>query len=112
MRILYSHRILSRDGMGVHLEELVAASRGAGHEVLAVGPHAFESTGFGGKSRVVGAIRRSWPRSMGEIGEILYNIPAFWTWQKNAARVVGAVSADLAERAANAAEAGVGLERR
>ena len=38
MRILYSHRIQSRDGQSVHVEELVAALREAGHEVLVVGP--------------------------------------------------------------------------
>ena len=38
MRILYSHRIQSRDGQSVHVEELVAASAQEGHEVLVVGP--------------------------------------------------------------------------
>jgi Glycosyl transferase 4-like domain len=76
LRILYSHRILSRDGMSVHLEELVAALRGAGHEVLVVVPRAFDAAGFGGESRVIGAIRRRLPPAIGAMAEVLYNIPA------------------------------------
>ena len=40
MRILYSHRIQSRDGQGVHLDSLVAALREEGHEVRVVSPSA------------------------------------------------------------------------
>ncbi len=32
MRILYSHRIQSRDGQSVHVEELIAAFRALGHQ--------------------------------------------------------------------------------
>jgi hypothetical protein len=38
MRILYSHRIQSRDGQSVHVDEMVRALREAGHEVMVVGP--------------------------------------------------------------------------
>jgi hypothetical protein len=34
MRILYSHRVQSHDGQGVHIEEMVRALRRAGHEVM------------------------------------------------------------------------------
>ena len=53
MRILYSHRIQSRDGQSVHVEELVAALRGLGHEVLVVGPGFYEQASFGGESSLV-----------------------------------------------------------
>ena len=53
MRILYSHRIQSRDGQSVHVEELVAALRGLGHEVLVVGPGFYEQAHFGGESNLV-----------------------------------------------------------
>ena len=57
MRILYSHRIQSRDGQSVHVEELVGALRAAGHEVLVVGPGFYEASGFGGESSTVARIR-------------------------------------------------------
>src|SRR5579871_5513915 len=78
MRILYSHRIQSRDGQSVHVEELVAALRELGHEVLVVGPGFYEKAEFGGESGLVAAIRSRLPRAVGEIAELLYNIPAWW----------------------------------
>jgi glycosyltransferase involved in cell wall biosynthesis len=77
MKILYSHRIQSHDGQGVHLEALVAALRAEGHEVLVVGPAAFEKAGFGGESSVVAAIRRLLPAFATELLELAYNIPAY-----------------------------------
>jgi glycosyltransferase involved in cell wall biosynthesis len=76
MRILYSHRIQSRDGQGVHLDSLVAALRAEGHEVLLVGPSAYAQAGFGGESRTVALIRRLLPGFATEILELLYTIPA------------------------------------
>ena len=78
MRILYSHRIQSRDGQSVHVEELVAALRALGHEVLVVGPGFYESAQFGGESGLVAAIRSRLPRAVGELAELLYNIAAWW----------------------------------
>jgi glycosyltransferase involved in cell wall biosynthesis len=77
MRILYSHRIQSRDGQSVHVDELVAALRQAGHEVLVVGPSFYQESGFGGESRVVAVLRRLLPGCLGEIAELGYNIPAY-----------------------------------
>jgi glycosyltransferase involved in cell wall biosynthesis len=77
MRILYSHRIQSRDGQSVHVEELVAALREAGHEVLVVGPAFYEESSFGGESRMVATLRRLLPGALGEIAELAYNIPAY-----------------------------------
>ncbi|MDE2515497.1 MAG: glycosyltransferase family 4 protein [Rhodospirillales bacterium] len=76
MRILYSHRIQSRDGQSVHVEALIAALRAQGHEVQVVGPGFYERADFGGESRLVAAIRARLPAMLGEIAEILYNIPA------------------------------------
>jgi glycosyltransferase involved in cell wall biosynthesis len=78
MRILYSHRIQSRDGMSVHVEELVAALRRAGHEVLVVGPGFYARAEFGGESRLVSLIRSRLPGALGELAELAYNIPAYW----------------------------------
>ena len=77
MRILYSHRIQSRDGMSVHLEELVAAFRQQGHTVEVVGPGFYAATGFGGESRTVALLRRLLPGVAGELAELAYNLPAY-----------------------------------
>jgi glycosyltransferase involved in cell wall biosynthesis len=77
MRILYSHRIQSRDGQSVHVEELVAAFRALGHEVKVVGPGFYDEAGFGGESRWVARLRRLLPGVAAEAAELAYNIPAW-----------------------------------
>jgi glycosyltransferase involved in cell wall biosynthesis len=84
MRILYSHRIQSRDGQSVHLEEMVAAFRQAGHEVLVVGPGFYASSGFGAESHVIAALRRHLPAALAEMAELAYNIPAWWRLRRQA----------------------------
>lgn len=77
MRILYSHRIQSRDGQSVHVDELIAALRAEGHEVLVVGPSFYENASFGGGSGIVAAIRKLLPGALGELAELAYNLPAY-----------------------------------
>jgi len=77
MRILYSHRIGSRDGQSVHIEELVAALRRIGHEVLVIGPGVYEKADFGGDSALVLWIRRHLPKALNELAELAYNLPAY-----------------------------------
>ena len=77
MRILYSHRIQSRDGQGVHVEALVAALRELGHEVLVVGPGFYEQAEFGSESSFVAALRARLPRALAELAELAYNAPAW-----------------------------------
>jgi glycosyltransferase involved in cell wall biosynthesis len=76
LRILYSHRIQSRDGQSVHVEELVAALRALGHEVTVVGPGFYAAAGFGAESRLVATLRRLLPGAVAELAELAYNIPA------------------------------------
>ena len=78
MRILYSHRIQSRDGQSVHVEELISALRKLGHEVLVVGPGFYENAHFGGESRFISLIRSHLPLVLGELAELAYNVPAYW----------------------------------
>ncbi|WP_149537285.1 glycosyltransferase family 4 protein [Siccirubricoccus phaeus] len=78
MRILYSHRIQSRDGMSVHLDSLVAALRAEGHEVLVVGPAAYAEASFGGESRLTALVRRKLPGFAAELAELAYSIPAYF----------------------------------
>ena len=91
MRILYSHRIQSRDGQSVHVEELVAALRALGHQVVVVGPGFYEQSGFGGESALVARLRRLLPGAVGELGELAYNIPAY----RRLARACDALRPDL-----------------
>jgi len=74
VRILYSHRIQSHDGMGVHIEALVAALRAAGHEVCVVGPPAYDSVALGGVSPALSRIRRLLPGALGELAEMAYGV--------------------------------------
>lgn len=76
MKILYSHRIRSRDGQSVHLEAMVAALREAGHEVRVIGPAGFHQAGLGDDSRMVALIRRRLPAWVGELAELAYAVPA------------------------------------
>jgi glycosyltransferase involved in cell wall biosynthesis len=78
MRILYSHRIQSRDGQSVHVEEIVSALRALGHEVLVVGPGFYEKASFGGESHFISLVRSRLPLMLGELAELAYNIPAYW----------------------------------
>ena len=74
MRILYSHRIQSRDGQAVHVEEMIAALREAGHEVRVVGPSFYDAAAFGGGSRRLERLRRLLPGALGELAELGYNV--------------------------------------
>lgn len=76
MRILYSHRIQSRDGQGVHIDSLVAALRAAGHEVRVVGPPAYDGVALGGESRTMARLQRALPGVLREFAEIAYALPA------------------------------------
>jgi glycosyltransferase involved in cell wall biosynthesis len=76
MKILYSHRIGSRDGQGVHLDAMVAALRADGHSVHVVGPASFENTGLGRDNRMVTLLRRSLPAWVGELAELAYVVPS------------------------------------
>ncbi|WP_431282447.1 glycosyltransferase family 4 protein [Humitalea sp. 24SJ18S-53] len=85
MKILYSHRIRSRDGQSVHLEAMVASLRAAGHEVLVVGPAGFDQATLGDDSRMVALVRRWLPAWVGELAELAYAIPATWRLNQAAA---------------------------
>lgn len=77
MRILVHHRIASRDGQSVHLEELHAALKRQGHETLLVGPPSFEAIGFGGSSSLVDRIKQMLPGAVYELLEVVYNVKAW-----------------------------------
>jgi glycosyltransferase involved in cell wall biosynthesis len=77
MRILFHHRIASRDGQAVHIEEMIAALQRQGHETILVGPPGFETTEFGGSSPFVDRIKRLIPGALYEVLEVAYSVKAF-----------------------------------
>jgi glycosyltransferase involved in cell wall biosynthesis len=77
MKILYHHRIRSKDGQAVHLEELIAALRALGHEVLLVGPQAFARASFGHDPKVLALAKKLIPNLIYELLELGYNVPAY-----------------------------------
>jgi glycosyltransferase involved in cell wall biosynthesis len=72
MRILYHHRIRSKDGQFVHLEEMVHALRSLGHEVEIVGPRHVEQESFGADSGFVAVLKKWLPKSLYECLELGY----------------------------------------
>lgn len=76
MRILYHHRIRSRDGQSVHLEELISAFRRLGHLVRLVGPRAFARSAFGSEPQRLQTTRSMIPPALYEILELCYNFIA------------------------------------
>ncbi len=77
MKILYHHRIRSRDGQSVHLEELIEALRSLGHEVVLVGPNAYSRVSFGHDPKLLASVKKFAPKILYELLELGYNIPAF-----------------------------------
>jgi glycosyltransferase involved in cell wall biosynthesis len=77
MRILFHHRIASRDGQSVHIDELIAALRSRGHETILVGPPGFTATAFGGSRPLIDRLKRRIPAAIYEVLEVAYNIKAF-----------------------------------
>ena len=74
MKLLYHHRIGSKDGQYVHIEELVGALRRLGHEVVVVGPPATDRKDFGGEDSLVSILKRYLPRFVYELLELGYSI--------------------------------------
>ena len=78
MRILYHHRIASKDGQITHIEELVEALRGLGHELLVVGPEVHQTdTGQGGSAGWVGRLKATLPGMLYELAEACYALVAY-----------------------------------
>ncbi len=78
MKILYHHRIRSKDGQYVHIEELVRALRDRGHEVVIVGPAAVSEAQFGADAGAVALLKRLLPKTLYEILELGYALIAYW----------------------------------
>lgn len=78
MKILYHHRIASKDGQYVHLSEIVRALEAQGHEVKVVGPDVLESSDMGHDGGWVTALKAKLPKWMYECLELGYSAVAGW----------------------------------
>ncbi len=77
MKILFHHRTASKDGQAVHIEELVAAFRRRGHEVIVCGPETTAREDFGGESKAVARLKSTLPKALYEILELGYSLVAY-----------------------------------
>ena len=78
MKILYHHRIASKDGQYVHIEELITALKAQGHEIIMAEPQAIESKSFGNSSSSVALIRKFLPGFLHEFIEFTYALFDFY----------------------------------
>ncbi|MBC7502256.1 MAG: glycosyltransferase family 4 protein [Herminiimonas sp.] len=77
MKILYHHRTRSKDGQSVHIDEMIAALRGLGHEVIVVAPAGAETESFGSDAGAVAWLKRFMPKFSYELMELAYSLVAY-----------------------------------
>jgi glycosyltransferase involved in cell wall biosynthesis len=77
MKILYHHRIASKDGQYVHVAEIIKALRSLGHEVIIVAPKIAESSDFGSDGGWVDVLKAKLPKWFYEVLEFSYSFYAF-----------------------------------
>ncbi|MES1981083.1 MAG: glycosyltransferase family 4 protein [Pseudomonadota bacterium] len=78
MKILYHHRIRSKDGQYVHVEEMIHALEALGHEVIIVAPAAMENEDFGADAGLVAWMKRHLPQAIYELLELAYAVLAYF----------------------------------
>ena len=74
MKILYHHRVVSKDGQYVHIEGMIFALRKLGHEVIVHAPDLVEGKEFGSESGWVHWLKRWIPRAVYELAELGYSL--------------------------------------
>jgi len=79
MKILYHHRIASKDGQFVHVEELTNALLEQGHELKFIAPSLNENSDFGHDGGFVTKLKKLLPRAVYELLELSYS---FWIFIK------------------------------
>lgn len=77
MKILYHHRIASKDGQNVHVDEIIHALRSLGHEVLLVAPASSTEQDFGASVGWVDKLKANLPKALYEILEMAYSVLAY-----------------------------------
>jgi glycosyltransferase involved in cell wall biosynthesis len=78
MKILYHHRIRSKDGQYVHIAEMIAALQALGHEIVMVAPSATQKAEFGADAGMVAWMKRHLPRVVYELLELSYAVLVFF----------------------------------
>jgi len=78
MKILYHHRIASKDGQYVHVEELTKALRKRGHELVIVAPSIMEKDGLGSEGGIVAKLKRYLPKFVYELLEFAYSFVVYF----------------------------------
>lgn len=78
MKVLYHHRIGSKDGQFVHIAEMVHALEQEGAEVVVVGPGAVDNQSFGGESGLISQLKKRLPRAFYELLELTYSALDYW----------------------------------
>ncbi|GAB3516646.1 glycosyltransferase family 4 protein [Photobacterium alginatilyticum] len=77
MKILYHHRVASRDGQFVHIEAIIDALRQQGHEVIVVAPTISDATEFGDDGGWMSKLRHALPGFISELLEFGYSLYDF-----------------------------------
>lgn len=77
MKILYHHRLGSKDGQYVHVTEIVNSLRKQGHEVIMVEPKMLKHNAFGGETPIVAMLKKWLPQFIYELAEFSYSVIAF-----------------------------------
>lgn len=78
MKILYHHRIASKDGQYVHVEEIINALTAQGHEVIIVAPQVTQNAEFGSDGGWMSKLRSNLPKFVSEFLEFGYSFLAFF----------------------------------
>ena len=77
MKILYHHRIASKDGQYVHVEELTKAFIEQENELRVVAPTVNEKAEFGGDGGFVSKLKSALPATLYELMELAYSLWVF-----------------------------------
>ncbi|MZI95543.1 glycosyltransferase [Vibrio sp. CAIM 722] len=78
MKILYHHRIASKDGQYVHVEEIINALKRQGHDVILVAPDVAQHSDFGSDGGWMSTLRSALPQFIAELLEFGYAFLAFF----------------------------------
>jgi glycosyltransferase involved in cell wall biosynthesis len=76
MNIIYHHRIASKDGQFVHIDEIVTALRKQNHSVRLIGPLMTENSDFGHDGGIVNKLKANLPKFIYELMELGYSLIA------------------------------------
>ncbi len=72
--ILYHHRIASKDGQYVHIDEIITALKKQNHQVRLIGPDIAEKNDFGHDGGFVNTLKKNLPKFVYELMELGYGL--------------------------------------